>query len=572
MTYAPSSYQPSLLTLARQGNFRAIAYWLNSILATQGIHVQTETGRSGCLKMMVNFPRSTHPQACVGAQQRLVRHICYRLWTLNSKSIREVRIMARVNGQRDILWRQTVRISAPAKTGQRARPGVMAPPVRRKGRAMKADRFQILRSFLLNRLAIASFLFCYWIIYLEMTGHQAAEPPVVMAPQEQVQPVQNTEAVEKTAIAHQRQQPQNLVFKVPPQFQGQVVHEATPPANAEKVVALTFDDGPWKQTTEQILDILKQNNIKSTFYFVGQAIQENPTIARKVFEEGHAIGNHTWRHPMENIDAATAAQELGNTARLIYEATGGVRTYLMRPPGGNLEGELANYAKQQGYMVNMWSADSSDYLVSAPLIVDNVLSQVKPGGIVLMHDGGGDRAATVEALPQIISTLQRQGYKFVTVPELMELQAKWAAMQTAPRSPSLESSPAAPDSLTPPNSPPTPDGGIPTPDAIVPTPNAPLPTTPTVERQPDPTAPTVAPVTPTMDAQPFTSPAESQPLSPNPAGSPAAPIAPNAQAVTTTPAGQPTADAVAQPPSPLMQDVAAMPVAAEPQPAAGHVP
>lgn len=222
-------------------------------------------------------------------------------------------------------------------------------------------------------------------MYLEATGHQAAEQPSVAATltQEQVQPTpapDSRQGQEKTAIAHSRR-PQDLVFTVPSQFQGQVIHEATPPAGAEKVVALTFDDGPWENTTEQILNILKQNSIKSTFYFVGQAIQANPHLAKKVVEDGHAIGNHTWQHLMENMDAATAAQELGNNARLIYEATGGVRTYLMRPPGGNLEGDLANYAKQQGYLVTMWSADSHDYYVSAPLIVDNVLSQVKPGAL-----------------------------------------------------------------------------------------------------------------------------------------------------------------------------------------------
>jgi peptidoglycan/xylan/chitin deacetylase (PgdA/CDA1 family) len=573
MTYAPSSYQPSLLTLARQGNFRAITYWINSILAPQGIHIQAETGRSGSLKMMVNFPRSTHPQACVKARQRLVRHICYRLWTLNSSSIREVRIMARVAGQRDILWRQTVRIHAPVSKGPSARQRVAAPPGHKKARTVKHDRFQILRSFLLNRLAIASFLFCYWIIYLEMTGHQTAEPPVATASQEQVQTVQATQEAEKTAIAH-RPAPPNMVFKVPAQFQGQVVHEATPPPNAEKVVALTFDDGPWKQTTEQILAILKQNNIKSTFYFVGQAIQENPTIARKVFEEGHAIGNHTWRHPMENIDAATAAQELGNTARLIYEATGGVRTYLMRPPGGNLEGDLANYAKQQGYMVNMWSADSSDYMVSAPLIVDNVLSQVKPGGIVLLHDGGGDRTATVEALPQIISALRSQGYKFVTVPQLMELQAQWAAMQSTPRAPSLEATPTIPaDPATPTLAPPTPapDTLTPAPDAVTPAPVTPI-QPPAVETQSVPNSPnfTVPSPNQTQDSQPFTNPMlETQPLSPTPQGSPVTPAIPNAQTPPAVPAASLPEQAA---PSPLMPGTDAMPVQTETETAALYPP
>lgn len=468
MTYSPSYYQPSVLELARQGNFRAIGYWMNSLLAPQGIHIQTAVSRSGCLKIMVNFPRSSHPQACMGVRKSLVRHICYRLWTLNSRSIREVQIMGRIAGQRDVLWRQPVRIASPASKGLTAR----HPSAPGLGRRERSEQFRVLRSFLVNRLAIAGFIFCYWVLYLESTGHQTAEQPSVAASprQELVQPIQTEapEKQEKTAIAR-RPQAQNTVFTVPAQFQGQIVYEATPPANAEKVVALTFDDGPWENTTEQILDILRQNNIKSTFYFVGKAIQSNPAVAKKVFEEGHAIGNHTWQHPMENLDTATAAQELGNSARLIYEATGGVRTYLMRPPGGNLSGELANYAQKQGYMVTMWSVDTHDYYVSAPLIVDNVLSQVKPGGIVLMHDGGGDRSATVEALPQIISALRSQGYQFVTVPELMERQAQWATLQPPNSTPGIQNPNSSSDTspVNPPLQQSLPEGNFSAPDAPV---------------------------------------------------------------------------------------------------------
>jgi peptidoglycan/xylan/chitin deacetylase (PgdA/CDA1 family) len=435
MTYSPSYYQPSLLELARGGNFRAIAYWMNSILSPQGIHIQTDSTQAGCLKVMVNF-NTNDPEACMEARRQLVRHICYRLWTLNSAEIREVRIMGRMTGHRQVLWRQKVRINTPASA--------RAYPVYRSNSRVAHpaghDRFRLLRSLLLNRFTLIGFIFCYWIFYLETTGHQkanqASQPStpaqeVVHSGQGQAQqdPAQsNTNAPAPPASS------QIKTFAVPTQFQGQVISEATPPAG-EKVVALTFDDGPWENTSEQILEILRQNNIKATFYLVGQAIQANPEIAKKIADDGHALGNHTWRHIMDDMDQATAVEELSNNAKLIYQATG-TRTYLMRPPGGNMSGSLVEYAKQRGYMVTMWSADSHDYMVSAPLIIDNVLSQVKPGGIVLMHDGGGDRAPTVEALPQIISSLQRQGYKFVTVPELMEMQAKWGPIQPSAANPS----------------------------------------------------------------------------------------------------------------------------------------
>jgi len=419
--HQPSHYQPSVLELAQRGNFRAIAHWLNSILVSQGIHVQAEAPRAGCLKIMVNLQQTSRSARSPKARQRLVRHICYRLWTLNSAEIREVRILGRIAGQRDILWRQSVRLSATATPGiNRLRKSAQAA----KSPAQK--RFQLLRSFLVNRFALAGFIFCYWLMYLDATGHQVDQPTIAATP---TQPQTEEPQSAQPAIALAPQKNQTLDFAVPRQFSGQIIHEATPPAGAEKVIALTFDDGPWENTTEQVLSILKQNDIKATFYMVGQAVQEHPEIAKQVAEAGHAIGNHTWRHLMEDMDELTAAAEMGNAARLIYQATG-VRTALMRPPGGNLTGSLVPYAQKKGYSINIWSADSSDYYLSTPLIIDNVLSNSKPGGIVLMHDGGGDRSQTVEALPQIISSLQKQGYKFVTVPELMQLQAKWQAMTT----------------------------------------------------------------------------------------------------------------------------------------------
>jgi peptidoglycan/xylan/chitin deacetylase (PgdA/CDA1 family) len=420
-SYQPSQYQPSVLELAQRGNFRAIAHWLNSILVSQGIHVQAEAPRSGCLKIMVNLQQTSRSARSPKARQQLVRHICYRLWTLNSAEIREVRILGRMAGQRDILWRQSVRLSVTTTPGINR---LRKPSQGTKTAAQK--RFQLLRSLLLNRFALAGFIFFYWLMYLDATGHQVEQPTIATTP---IQPQTEEPQAATPAIALAPQQPQNLDFAVPRQFSGQIIHEATPPAGAEKVIALTFDDGPWENTTEQVLDILKQNNIKGTFYMVGQAVQAHPEIAKKVVAAGHAIGNHTWRHLMDDMDELTAAEEMGNAARLIYQTTG-VRTALMRPPGGNLTGSLVPYSQKKGYSINMWSADSSDYYLSTPLIIDNVLANARPGGIVLMHDGGGDRSQTVAALPQIILSLQKQGYKFVTVPELMQLQAKWQAMTT----------------------------------------------------------------------------------------------------------------------------------------------
>lgn len=209
-------------------------------------------------------------------------------------------------------------------------------------------------------------------------------------------------------------------FGVPARFQGQTIKEFHLPSR-RKLIALTFDDGPWPTTTAQILAILKKNNIKATFFMVGQPLQHYPQLAQQVVAEGHAIGNHTWHHWYQQMSPATAASEIERTTALLYKITG-FKTHLFRPPGGLLHNGLANHAKQQKYLIALWSADSKDYSrPSVPALIHNILKDARPGGMLLLHDGGGDRSRTVQALPEIIADLQSQGYQFVTVPELLEI-------------------------------------------------------------------------------------------------------------------------------------------------------
>ncbi len=223
----------------------------------------------------------------------------------------------------------------------------------------------------------------------------------------------------KEAIAQWQVSENEILVAAPEPFHGKIVKEINLP-EVEKVVALTFDDGPWAETTEQVLAILSQYNIKATFFWIGKNLKNSPEIAREVVAEGHAIGNHTWSHPYRAMSQSVAAEEIEDTAALIYQITG-VKTSLFRPPGGMLNNGLAAYARQQNYTVVMWSADANDYRASVEAIATNVLRQVKSGAIVLLHDGGGDRGNTVEALPTIIETLKMQGYQFVTVPELLQI-------------------------------------------------------------------------------------------------------------------------------------------------------
>ncbi|WP_293336986.1 polysaccharide deacetylase family protein [Microcoleus sp. CAWBG58] len=211
-----------------------------------------------------------------------------------------------------------------------------------------------------------------------------------------------------------------LVFAPPAQFRGQIIYEAS--INNSKVIALTFDDGPTAETLK-ILKILQKHNAVATFFCLGANLRENPEIAKQVVKAGNAIGNHTWHHFYHNVTEKTAADEIDNTGVHIYRSTG-AKSLLFRPPGGRLNNGFADYAKKKNYVVVMWSIDPKDFLQPpASAIARSVLSQAKSGAIVLLHDGGGDRQETVEAVSVIIPKLKQQGYRFVTVPQLLEMQA-----------------------------------------------------------------------------------------------------------------------------------------------------
>ncbi|MDM9585098.1 MULTISPECIES: polysaccharide deacetylase family protein [unclassified Nostoc] len=236
---------------------------------------------------------------------------------------------------------------------------------------------------------------------------------------------QQIEELKATMLRSWQQQVQTKGFSytVPQRFQGAIVDAAklTP---EQKVIALTFDDGPWPESTGQVLDILKKNQIKGTFFLIGQNVKNYPGLVKREIAEGHVIGNHTWHHWYQFLNPQAAAYEIDHTADLIYQVTG-IKTNLFRPPGGIMHNGVASYARNSKYAIIRWSSDSVDYSRPAvPKLINNVFRRAKPGGIVLMHDGGGNRSKTVQALPEIIANFRKQGYKFVTIPELLEMQDK----------------------------------------------------------------------------------------------------------------------------------------------------
>jgi peptidoglycan-N-acetylglucosamine deacetylase len=225
-------------------------------------------------------------------------------------------------------------------------------------------------------------------------------------------------------------------FDVPKNFQAKTIKD-THLVNSEKVIALTFDDGPWPETTEQILATLKKENIKATFYMIGQPLKSFPEIGKKVLADGHVIANHTLHHWYHKMSPLVAQREIEDTAKIIKEVLN-VETAYFRPPGGVLTNGLVAYAQKHNQSINMWSVDSGDSHPKRPTpeaMLKTILAQATPGGIVLMHDGGGSHINTAKALPQIIAKLRAQGYKFATVPELLELSSAPAEPPTASASP-----------------------------------------------------------------------------------------------------------------------------------------
>lgn len=189
-----------------------------------------------------------------------------------------------------------------------------------------------------------------------------------------------------------------------------------------KVIALTFDDGPEDVYTPQILAILKEKNVKASFFVMGQRVKEYPELLTQIHSDGHAIGNHTWYHP--NITTLTNAQMIQtvqSTADEIEKVIG-IKTDLFRPPFGAIKDSQIEILNNMGYRSISWTIDSYDWNgTSSTEILARVNIRALPGGIVLLHNFKDARKldGMIEALPQMIDNLRAQGYEFVTIPELI---------------------------------------------------------------------------------------------------------------------------------------------------------
>ena len=188
----------------------------------------------------------------------------------------------------------------------------------------------------------------------------------------------------------------------------------------EKKIALTFDDGPHPAYTREILDILEDYGIRATFFLIGVNAEQYPDLVQAELAAGHEIGNHTYRHSNLQKEAYDAVRcEIQEMEDALGKYTEN-RPHLFRPPGGLYCDEVCRAAADLDYTVILWSVDTRDWAhTSVEDIVENVMTNVDSGDIILFHDFVSGQSPTPEALRRILPELLSQGYEFVTISELL---------------------------------------------------------------------------------------------------------------------------------------------------------
>lgn len=188
----------------------------------------------------------------------------------------------------------------------------------------------------------------------------------------------------------------------------------------QKVVALTFDDGP-AENTDQILSLLDQHHAKATFFLIGQDIEKHPEEAKKIVDAGHQVGNHTYSHQRMVFKSSSFIQdEIEKTDRLI-RASGFDGEIDVRPPYGKKLFAFPYYLSRQDREMILWNLEPDTYFAMADDKVKYVKENVEPGSIILMHPMYDQSGRELQAVEGVLQALSEAGYQFVTVNELQEL-------------------------------------------------------------------------------------------------------------------------------------------------------
>jgi len=190
----------------------------------------------------------------------------------------------------------------------------------------------------------------------------------------------------------------------------------------EKMVALTFDDGPKPGLTEILIGTLQQLRVPATFFVIGRHVTANPGTLKKVAEAGFQIENHSYTHPnLATLSTTAVERELLKTIDAV-QTVSGKRMRYFRPPGGNINNDVIAIAAKWGLTPCMWTVDGESLENGSPdRLIDYVVNKASPGAIILLHNG---RMTTIDGLPKIVEGLRRRGFGFLTIDQLMERRLK----------------------------------------------------------------------------------------------------------------------------------------------------
>ena len=203
-------------------------------------------------------------------------------------------------------------------------------------------------------------------------------------------------------------------------------------------IALTYDDGPNDPHTLRLLEILARQEVHATFFMIGRYVQQRPEIALEVIKAGHVVGNHTFTHPLLTLRSASEIRRELSNCRAALRDSVGEHSNLFRPPFGGRRPAVLHIAQQLGLEPVMWNVTGYDWNAPpAAQIERKVAKRICGGDVILLHDGGhkhmgADRSQTVLATDFLIERYKAEGYRFVTIPEMMEGSVGSAALPAHP--------------------------------------------------------------------------------------------------------------------------------------------
>jgi peptidoglycan/xylan/chitin deacetylase (PgdA/CDA1 family) len=196
-------------------------------------------------------------------------------------------------------------------------------------------------------------------------------------------------------------------------------------ASGNQQLALTYDDGPNDPHTFRLLEVLARHNVHATFFLIGRYVRQRPDIVRELVKSGHAIGNHTFTHPLLTLKSAKEIREELQTCRAAIQDAIGEHSNLFRPPFGGRRPAVLRIARELGLEPIMWNITGYDWTAPPARVIEGKVSRkIRGGNVILLHDGGhkqigADRSQTVIATDHLLARYTAEGYQFTTIPEMM---------------------------------------------------------------------------------------------------------------------------------------------------------